>query len=453
MVHAYQLLGKHIIIDTASAAVHLTNPLAYEAILQYEKLDTPVLLDHLSTQFPEVSLKELESLLSEISSLKESGQLFTLDKVYKEIAATTKHRGIVKALCLHVANNCNLTCSYCFAGSGTGHFPNPLMSFETGKQALDFLVAHSGERTYLEVDFFGGEPLLNWEVVKQLVAYGRSIEKAQGKVFRFTLTTNGLLLNDEIIDYVNQEMETVVLSLDGRPEVHDYFRKTLNGTGSYDIVVAKFQKLVAQRTKGSYHIRGTFTKNNLDFLADILHIRSLGFTEISMEPVVCDPTSPYAITKADLPRIFKEYESLAQEMARRQNTEEAFRFYHYNLNIAGGPCVHKRLVGCGAGFEYLAVTPKGNLFPCHQFLGDQAYLLGDVWQGVSNIAPAKEMADLNVFSRPDCIDCWAKLYCGGGCAANAYHSSGNVSRIDAIGCAMFKKRLECATWLSLAHMT
>lgn len=448
MLHQYELLGKHIVIDTASGAVHQTNHLAYTAIAQYEHHDKKALRALLHTQFPDTTEDTLSALLDEIETLKESNQLFSSEEPYKEIAQTTKHRGQVKALCLHIANNCNLTCSYCFAGADKHHGENPLMSFEVGKQALDFLVSHSGTRRNLEVDFFGGEPLLNWEVVTQIVAYGRQLEQIHDKHFRFTLTTNGLLLNDTMINYINEEMETVVLSLDGRPEVHDYFRKTKNGAGSYEIVIEKFQKLVQARKKGAYHIRGTFTKRNLDFLQDILHIRALGFTEISMEPVVCDPMLPYAITKDDLPRIFKEYEALASEMAKRKGTEDAFRFYHYNLGIAGGPCVHKRLVGCGAGFEYLAVTPTGQLFPCHQFLEDEAFLLGDVWQGVQNQVPAEEIANLNVFTRPDCIDCWAKLYCGGGCAANAYHASGGVRGIDQVGCAMFQKRLECATWLS-----
>ena len=447
MLHPYQLLGKNLVIDTASAAVHQTNDLAYAAISNYVNLPAAELVDFLRTKFPAVLEGEILTLLDEIAILKENGQLFSPEEPYHQIAASTKHRGEVKALCLHVANSCNLTCSYCFASANLYHGADALMSFDVGKQALDFLVANSGTRKNLEVDFFGGEPLLNWNVVKELVAYGRSIEEKYEKNFRFTLTTNGLLLNDEVIDYVNREMETVVLSLDGRAKIHDHFRKTKDSTGSYDIVLPKFQELVSKRKKGSYHIRGTFTKRNLDFLQDILHIAGLGFTEISMEPVVCDPNSPCAITETDLPQVFSQYEQLAAEMAKRKDTDKAFRFYHYNLNIAGGPCIHKRLVGCGAGFEYLAVTPTGKLFPCHQFLSDVEYALGDVWQGIQNTAPAQTIADLNVFKRPDCTGCWAKLYCGGGCAANAYHTSGSVSGIDAIGCAMFKKRLECATWL------
>jgi len=450
MIHQYKLAGRNIVVDTNSGAIHQVDDLVYDAIALYETHTYEEILRNLAVYYPTEPEAEIEAVLDAVEALKEARQLFTPDMLFREMAGTVKRSGEVKALCLHVAHTCNLTCDYCFAREGQYHGDRALMPFEVGKQALDFLIRNSGERRNLEVDFFGGEPLLNWDIVKELVAYGRSQEGRFGKRFRFTLTTNGMLLDDEVMEFSNREMENVVLSLDGRREVHDHFRKTASEAGSYDVVVPKFLELVRRRTEGSYYIRGTFTRNNLDFVTDILHMADLGLRELSMEPVVCAPESPYALRAEDLPQILAEYERLAVEMARRTGTENSFRFYHYMLSFDHSPCAQKRLVGCGSGTEYLAVTPWGDLYPCHQFVGDEVYVIGDVWQGVTNTALRDMLASCNVFEREACQGCWARMYCGGGCAANAYHMSGSVQGIDAMGCALFKKRLECAIALKVA---
>jgi uncharacterized protein len=447
MIHQYKLAGRNIVLDTNSGAIHLVDDLAFDAIAGYESLDPPALTANLSERYPEIRPDEIRALLADIEALKAAGQLFTPDEPYRSIAEEVDHAQEIKALCLHVAHTCNLTCAYCFAREGQYHGGRALMSFEVGKQALDFLLARSGERQYLEVDFFGGEPLLNWDVVKDLVAYGRSQEGTWGKTFRFTLTTNGMLLDEAVMAFAAREMENVVLSLDGRREIHDRFRKTPAGAGSYDTVVPKFQTLVRRYPDQQYYIRGTFTRHNLDFVEDILHLADLGFRALSMEPAVGPPGDPHAIREEDLPQVLAQYERLAAEMEARRGTDEAFRFYHYTLNPGHGPCVYKRLRGCGSGTEYLAVTPWGELFPCHQFVGEERYSMGDVWQGVTNLAARDALAAPNVYNRPACAACWARLSCGGGCAANAYHVSGSLQGIDALGCAMFKKRLECAIWL------
>jgi len=447
MVHQYKLAGRNMVLDTNSGSLHQVDDLAYDAIASYKTRTREEITAELLPRYghmPGVDREGITALLDDIAALESAGQLFTPD-VYQELAAGKGQiHGEYKAMCLHVAHTCNLACAYCFAGANQTHGEAALMPFEVGKAALDFLLNHSGTRKNLEVDFFGGEPLLNWAVVKQLVAYGRAQEERRGKRFRFTLTTNGVGLNDEVMDFANREMETVVLSLDGRKSVHDRFRKTPDGRGSYDIVVPKFQELVRRRKGKGYYIRGTFTRHNLDFTEDIFHMADLGFTELSMEPVVCPPDAPYALTEDHLPELFAQYERLAAEMERRSKTGQSFRFYHYTLDLDHGPCVHKRLVGCGVGTEYLAVTPSGAFFPCHQFVGDSKYIMGNVWQGVTTPAVAVALADCNVYTRPACRDCWAKLYCSGGCAANAYHASGDLRGIDAYGCTLFKKRLECA---------
>jgi len=453
MIHQYKLSGRNIVIDTNSGAIHLVDELAFDAIAGYETETKETFTAVLLERFPAVEREEILAVFSDIEALKAEGQLFTSDAAYRKLVGEVKRSGEVKALCLHVAHTCNLTCEYCFAREGQYHGDRALMSYEVGKQALDFLLENSGGRRYLEVDFFGGEPLLNWEVVQALVAYGRSQEAAWGKTFRFTLTTNGMLLNEEVMDFAAREMENVVLSLDGRPEVHDRFRKTPSGAGSYAMVVPKFQEMVRRLPRRNYYIRGTFTRHNLDFVEDILHMADLGFTELSLEPAVGPPGDLYAPGEADLPEIFAQYERLATEMERRRGTAGEFRFYHYTLNFDQGPCVHKRLTGCGSGTEYLAVTPWGELFPCHQFVGEENYSMGDVWQGVVNTAAREELAGCNVYNRPDCADCWARLYCGGGCAANAYHVSGAIQGIDGMGCAMFRKRLECGIALWAARST
>lgn len=453
MIHGYQLNGYNIIIDVFSGSIHAVDDVAYEIIMNYENMSEQELLEMAEKKFSDRGLTKEEILicLQDVEKLKDNGQLFTQD-TYQDKAAYLKNNGsVIKALCLLVAHTCNLNCEYCFASQGKYHGERALMSFEVGKQALDFLIAHSGTRTNLEVDFFGGEPLMNWEVVKQLVKYGREQEKTSGKKFRFTLTTNGVLIDDDVIEFCNREMHNVVLSLDGRKEVHDRLRKDYAGQGSYDRIVPKFQKFAAARKDLNYYIRGTFTHQNVDFTNDIFHMADLGFTELSMEPVVCAPTEPYALTEEDMPKLMEQYEILAKEMLRREKEGRGFTFYHYMLNLEHGPCIYKRLSGCGSGTEYMAVTPWGELFPCHQFVGDSAYSMGDVWKGVTNTELQDQFRQCNIYSRPECENCWAKLYCSGGCAANAYHAAGDITGIYEYGCRLFRKRIECAIMMKAAE--
>lgn len=454
MVHLYQLNGYNIALDVFSGSVHAVDEVAYDAIGLYPD-HTPAeikaqLLEKYSDR-ADVTAAELDEMLEDIAALKAADKLFTED-VYADRAFDFKNRHTeLKALCLHVAHTCNLNCSYCFAAQGKYHGERALMSFETGKRALDFLVENSGNRKNLEVDFFGGEPLMNFDVVKRLVAYARSIEKEKNKNFRFTLTTNGVLLDDEVTEFANRECHNVVLSLDGRKEVHDRLRKTVNGQGSYDVIVPKFREFVKKRGNKGYYVRGTFTKNNIDFTNDIFHMADLGFTELSMEPVVCAPDEPYALNEADLPTLFKQYEILAEEMLKRKKEGRPFTFYHYMLDLEGGPCIYKRISGCGSGTEYLAVTPWGELYPCHQFVGDPKYSLGNIYDGIQNTELQQEFKLCNAYARPDCKDCWAKLYCSGGCAANAYHATGSIKGIYKYGCELFKKRIECAVMMQVAE--
>ena len=453
MVHLYKLNGYNIVLDVFSGSVHAVDDVAFDAISMYETHTPEEIKNALSEKYKDenVTSEDLDEVLSDILELKEGGKLFTEDQ-YADKAFDFKNRHTeIKALCLHVAHTCNLNCTYCFAAQGKYHGERALMSFETGKRALDFLVENSGKRRNLEVDFFGGEPLMNFEVVKQLVAYARSIEDKCGKHFRFTLTTNGVLLDDEVTEFANRECHNVVLSLDGRKEVHDRLRKTINGKGSYDTIVPKFQKFVKARGDKGYYVRGTFTHNNTDFTNDIFHMADLGFTELSMEPVVCAPGEEYALTEEDLPVLFEQYEILAKEMLRREREGRPFTFYHYMLDLTGGPCIYKRISGCGSGTEYLAVTPWGELYPCHQFVGDPKYSMGNIWDGVTNKALQDEFKLCNAYARPDCKDCWAKLYCSGGYAANAYHATGSITGTYHYGCELFKKRIECAIMLKVAE--
>lgn len=453
MIHAYQLNGYNIVLDVYSGAVHVVDELAYDVIGMYETASPDEIVAAMLEKYrdvPAVTEQEIRDTLDDVAELKQQGKLFSED-TYKDIAFDFKKRNtVIKALCLHVAHTCNLSCDYCFASQGKYHGDRALMSFEVGRQALDFLIATSGTRHNLEVDFFGGEPLMNWDVVKQLVAYGREQEKLHDKHFRFTLTTNGMLLNDEVIDFANKEMHNVVLSLDGRPEVHDRLRRTPNGKGSYDQIVPRFQKLAESRGQQNYYVRGTYTHHNTDFYNDIIHMADLGFRELSMEPVVCAPGDPYALTEEDLPVLFEQYEKLACEMIRRDKAGNGFTFYHYMIDLKSGPCIYKRIAGCGSGTEYLAVTPWGDLYPCHQFVGDEAYKLGNVWDGVTNTAVRDEFKLCNAYARPDCKDCWARLYCSGGCAANAYHATGSITGIYEYGCRLFRKRMECAIMMQAA---
>lgn len=452
MIHQYQLNGYNIVLDVHSGSVHAVDEVAYDIISWYKDHSKEEILSKIREKYPHYHLteEEVSDCMDDIEELKRAGQLFTED-IYEDIGVKRSSDSVIKAMCLHVSHTCNLSCEYCFARQGKYQGSDSLMSFEVGKQALDFLVANSGTRTNLEVDFFGGEPLMNWEVVKQLVAYGRSLEKKHKKKFRFTLTTNGVLLDDEVIEFANREMHNVVLSLDGRKEVHDRFRKNYAGVGSYDAIVPKFQKLVESRKGEGYYIRGTFTHHNTDFTNDIFHMADLGFTQLSMEPVVSSEQDSNALTEEDLPKIFEQYEILAKEMLKREKTGRGFEFYHYMIDLENGPCVHKRISGCGSGTEYLAVTPWGDLYPCHQFVNDKDCLMGNVWEGITNPKLREEFGSCTIYSHEECRSCWAKLYCSGGCAANSYHATGTITGIYDYGCKLFRKRMECAIMMKVAQ--
>ena len=451
MVHQYKLNGYNIILDTASGSVHTVDEVAYDIIEMYKTSSTDEIVATITKKYSDVTPQDVLECLEDVKSLEDAGKLYSKDE-YEELACNYKNNSkVIKALCLHVAHTCNLNCSYCFASQGKYQGDRAIMSFEVGKRAFDFLIENSGTRRNLEVDFFGGEPLMNWDVVTQLVAYARSIEKQHNKNFRFTLTTNGLLIDDEVIDFLNKEMSNVVLSLDGRQEVHDLFRKDYAGNGSYEKIVPKFKKLVEARGGKDYYVRGTFTHNNVDFTNDIFHMADLGFSELSMEPVVCSPDDPCALTQEDMPKIFEQYEILAKEMIKRKKEGRPFTFYHYMLDLKNGPCIYKRITGCGSGTEYMAVTPWGELFPCHQFVGDSKYSLGNIYDGVTNTEIQDGFRSCNAYARPECAKCWARLYCSGGCAANSYHATGSINGVYEYGCELFKKRIECAVMMQVAE--
>ena len=453
MIHQYKLNGVNIVLDTYSGSVHVVDDLSYDIIENYENKEKEEITNKMLEKYKNegITKKDIDETFSEIENLIKQGKLFSKDIFEGKNLDLKKRDNVIKALCLHVAHTCNLNCEYCFAGQGKYHGEDAIMSFETGKKALDFLVENSGNRKNLEVDFFGGEPLVNFEVVKQLVSYARSIEKEKNKNFRFTLTTNGVLLDDDAIDFLNKEMNNVVLSLDGRKEVNDAKRKTINGKGSYDIIVPKFQNFVKKRGDKEYYMRGTFTHNNLDFTNDIFHMADLGFTELSMEPVVSKPDTDYSLKEEDLDTIYEQYEILAKEMIKRKKEGRPFTFYHYMIDLSGGPCIYKRITGCGSGTEYLAVTPNGDFYPCHQFVGDKNFLMGNVDEGITNTKLRDEFNLCNVYSRKECKDCWAKLYCSGGCTANSFHTTGSINGVYEYGCKLFKKRIECAIMIKVVE--
>lgn len=465
MVHQYKLGGYNIVIDICSGSIHSVDEVAYDIIALFDKKDKEKVIAEMAAKYigsgaaktenteDDITEADIEECYEQVAALAAGGKLFTED-TFEPMAGELKAKtaGVIKALCLHVAHTCNLTCSYCFASQGKYHGDRAVMSFETGKRALDFLIENSGTRRNLEVDFFGGEPLMNFDVVKQLTAYARSIEKEHNKNFRFTLTTNGMLIDDDVIDFCNREMSNVVLSLDGRKEIHDRYRVDYAGNGSWERIVPKFQKLVKARGDKGYYMRGTFTHANPDFLADIEKMLELGFTELSMEPVVCAPGDPEGLTESDLEIVKDQYEKLAELMLERDKEGKPFTFYHYMIDLKGGPCIYKRISGCGSGTEYMAVTPWGDLYPCHQFVGEEDFKLGDIWNGVNNDKIQQEFAECNVYAREECRDCWAKLYCSGGCAANAYHSTGSVKGVYKNGCELFKKRMECAIMVAVARL-
>ena len=452
MIHQYQLGGYNIVLDVCSGSVHVVDQVAYEIIARFESGDREAILGAMGEKFPELSQADIAECYAQVEGLKAAGKLFAPD-TFAPMAGQLKQKtaGVVKALCLHIAHTCNLNCSYCFASQGKYHGERAIMSYEVGKRALDFLMENSGTRRNLEVDFFGGEPLMNFQVVKDLVAYARSVEQERGKNFRFTLTTNGVLVDDEVIDWANRECSNVVLSLDGRKEVHDRFRVDYAGKGSWEKIVPKFQRFVEKRGGRDYYMRGTFTHANPDFLKDIQTMLDLGFNELSMEPVVCAKGDPSALTEADLVIVMDQYEKLAQLMLQKDKEGKPFTFYHYMIDLSGGPCIYKRISGCGSGTEYMAVTPWGDLYPCHQFVGEERFKLGNIWDGVTNKEVQGEFAACNVYAHPECRDCWARLYCSGGCAANAYHATGSVTGVYEDGCKLFRKRMECAIMVAVAR--
>lgn len=441
--HKFELNNKKIVLDINSGSVHVVDGLIYDMIDLYETKDVEEIVAELKDKYSEEDIKEA---YGEIGSLRENDLLFS------EPADTTDFKyneeGVVKALCLHVAHDCNLRCNYCFASQGDFNGERLYMDLETGKQALDFLVASSGKRRNLEVDFFGGEPLMNFEVVKDLVAYGRSLEKDHNKNFRFTITTNGVLLDDDNMAFMNEHMDNVVLSLDGRKEVNDYMRPTSNQKGSFDTITPKFIEFAKLRGDKSYYLRGTFTSKNLDFSKDVLFMNDLGFDSISMEPVVADPTEDYALLDEHLDTIMNEYESLSKEYIKLHKQDKGFTFFHFMVDLTQGPCFIKRVAGCGAGVEYLAITPEGDLYPCHQFVGNEDFKIGTLETGVVNLGLIDEFRQANVFTKDECTSCWAKFYCSGGCHANAYNFNNDLKKPYKMGCEMEKKRIECAISVS-----
>ncbi len=455
MIHRYINNGYHIVMDVNSGSVHVMDRSAYDAVPVVERLiaqgtqDQEIIAQALEKELF-LSHSEAGELAEEFLALKEAGQLFTQDIYEDYIDAFTERETVVKALCLHIAHDCNLACKYCFAGEGEYHGRRALMSLEVGRKALDFLVANSGNRVNLEVDFFGGEPLMNWQVVKELVAYGRSLEEPHHKKFRFTLTTNGVLLTDEVMDFVNKEMSNLVLSIDGRKEIHDLMRPHRGGQGSYDEILPKYKKAAGSRNQMNYYVRGTYTRNNTDFSEDVIHLADQGFEQISVEPVVADKKEDYALRMEDVPKLLSEYDRLAQEYIRRKRDGKGFQFFHFMIDLEGGPCVAKRLSGCGSGTEYLAVTPWGDLYPCHQFVGQEEFLMGNVEDGIVRKDIQDKFKACNVYSKKECRDCFAKFYCSGGCAANAWHESGDVNGSYELGCELQRKRVECAIMIKAA---
>ena len=443
MVHTFQCLGVYIAVDVYSGAVHILDQTAYDLLnLFHAPLPEGECPQWVFDKLEPHDTSEVQASWDDLQELQANGLLFTDDSYLDpESAVLLQKEAPVKALCLHVSHDCNLRCEYCFASTGDfGTGKRITMDVETAKKAIDFVIQRSGNRRNIEVDFFGGEPLMAMDTVKATVDYARSLEEKHNKSFRFTITTNGVLLNDENIEYINREMYNTVLSLDGRPEVNDHMRRTVSGDGSYEVILPKFQKLVAGRGEKDYYLRGTFTRNNRDFAADVLHIADQGFRHVSVEPVVGSPDCDYTFRQEDLPEILAEYEKLAEQLLDRDDVN----FFHFNVDLSQGPCVIKRLRGCGAGCEYVAVTPDGDIYPCHQFVGNEDYRLGNVWDGSFDMGLSRQFADLNIYSRPACQGCWAKFYCSGGCSASNLNTNGDIKIPNEFGCDMQRKRLECA---------
>lgn len=447
-IHQYKNNGYDIILDINSGSVHVVDDLVYDIVEAMDQgMDRDAILDKLSSAY---GREQVEEGYAECEELIRDDQLFSKDVYADAIGSYTKKETVVKALCLHVAHTCNLACRYCFAEEGEYHGQRAVMSVEVGRQALDFLVEASGSRRNLEVDFFGGEPLMDWNVVREVVAYGRSLEKKTKKRFRFTMTTNGVLLDEDKMAFIDREMSNVVLSLDGRPEVHDRMRPFPSGAGSYEQILPKFLSFAKRRGDRDHYVRGTFTRNNLDFSKDVLHLADLGFKHISMEPVVAPENADYALRPEDVPAICEQYDILAREMIRREREGRGFRFFHFMIDLSGGPCVYKRLSGCGSGTEYLAVTPWGDLYPCHQFVGIEDFRMGTVYDGVQEQKIRELFSTYNVYTKPACRECFARFYCSGGCAANAYSFHRDMGQVYELGCALERKRVECALMIKAA---
>lgn len=449
MIHKYKLNGYNIALDVNSGAVHILDDISYDIL--------EILNDSIKNEIDDNILKTLESKYNkydiiesynELYNLYENNQLFSKDD-YEPFTKMMENSPI-KAMCLNVAHDCNLRCEYCFAAKGDFGQGRMLMPFEVGKKAIDFLIENSENKHNLEVDFFGGEPLMNFDVVKQIVNYARSIENKFNKKFRFTITTNGLLLTDDKIEYINKEMSNVVLSLDGRKEINDSLRITPNGKGSYDTIVPKYQKLVESRGDKDYYVRGTFTKNNLDFTKDVLHMVDLGFEQLSIEPVVSDEKLDYSIKENDLLRVFEEYENLAKTIISKRKNNEFFNFFHFMIDLNQGPCAIKRLRGCGCGNEYIAITPTGDIFPCHQFVGNDKWKMGNLFDNTFNTELKSVFSKANVYTKSECKNCWAKFYCSGGCNANNLQYENSILTPHSISCKLEKKRLECAIMIQAA---
>lgn len=443
MIHKFKQGDLYFVLDVNSGAVHVVDEIVFDLLDHYPKLSPVNVIRLLIDKYPEDQLKEA---IDEIDGLIDAQMLLTDDQYLNSVEFQNRSP-VIKALCLHVAHDCNLRCEYCFASQGDFEGARSIMDLEVGKKALDLLVAYSGNRRNLEVDFFGGEPLMNFDVVKDLVAYGRSLESEHGKNFRFTITTNGLLLNEEKIEYINEHMENVVLSIDGRKEINDKMRYTISGGGSYDTIVPKFKQLVEGRGNKSYYVRGTYTRENLDFAKDVIHLADLGFKSTSVEPVVTTPDIPYALRDEDLPTLFKQYDEIAEHLIKRSEEGNPYGFFHFAIDLSQGPCVIKRLTGCGAGSEYIAVTPEGDIYPCHQFVGNEHFLMGNVMAGIIDFGLSNEFKNAHVYNKKKCRECWAKFYCSGGCHANAYNFNNDIYAPYELGCELEKKRIECSIYV------
>jgi len=452
MIHKFELNGYKLVIDVNSGSVHILDGITYD-LLNYANDDMPA-------KMPQEALKELTLKYSDDDLIEAWAELYALYKsdvlfsteIYQKYNVT-KDNGPIKSICLNIAHDCNLRCKYCFASTGDFGGGRKLMTFEVGKAAIDFLLKNCGSRRNLEVDFFGGEPLMNFDVVKEIVRYSRAAEKVKNKNIRFTITTNALLLDAEKIDFINSEMSNVVLSLDGRREVNDLLRKTISGDGSYDLIVPKIKLLVEKREQKNYYVRGTFTRENLDFTGDVLHLAELGFEQISVEPVITDDSNDLSIRKEDLPQVFAEYEKLSKEIIKLKKEGKGFNFFHFMIDLEEGPCLIKLLRGCGCGNEYVAITPEGDIYPCHQFVGQNDYIMGNVMnegEKLTAISIKKDFSHANIFAKKDCTKCWAKFYCSGGCNANNNAFCGDILKPYSISCEIEKKRVECALMIKAA---